>query len=261
MKDSLLSNLAVKRLRRLFVSIVNKIMQFSFMSSQRIGIPQFSPASPEMDSLNSPLGKMQESFSGTSLMYHLVESDWLLYSPHLYEENVVIIGGFHGVATRRILRDTPKVNKIHVYEPVPEFAALQPLDTKVTTYSQAIWSEERNIDICLDGDFSFVPETGRAEYARPIEKTMRVEATTWQRASDRIGRKPVTLFMNAEGSEYPILSDMLKKGSDLPRKIIFQTHKVGQNPHKTLFELRSKLADFYEPIVCFDFAWDVWVLN
>lgn len=258
---SLLSNWALTLIRKFCVYVVNKILQLTFMADQRLRIPNFNSQSTEIDLREPQRRRIQANFSGTSLMYHLVESDWLLYSSQIYEKKVVIIGGFHGVATRRILNDIPKVEQIHVYEPVYEFSRMQPENPKVTTYVQAIWTKEQDLDICLEGDFSFIPETGRGEYVEHKDNTIRVDATTWQQAAERIGNNPITLFMNAEGSEYPILLDILKNGKNLPSQIIFQSHQVGEFPYKTLFNLRSKLADFYEPVICFDFAWDVWVLS
>lgn len=39
-------------------------------------------------------------------------------------------------------------------------------------------------------------------------------------------------------------------------------HTIGENPIKImLYETRSKLAKKFTPIVCCDWAWDIWVRN
>jgi len=47
----------------------------------------------------------------------------------------------------------------------------------------------------------------------------------------------------------------------LPATVITQTHTVGETPFKTLYETRSRLAEKFTPIICCDWAWDIWLRN
>lgn len=66
--------------------------------------------------------------------------------------------------------------------------------------------------------------------------------------------------MNCEGFEYLIIGEILKSGT-LPQTIISQMHTVGENPVQKLYETCSKLSESFTPIICCDWAWDIWIRN
>jgi hypothetical protein len=64
--------------------------------------------------------------------------------------------------------------------------------------------------------------------------------------------------MNCEGSEYEILGS-IKSMTIKPYSLFFQTHTTGEDSYEKLYCIRAELARYYLPIICEDWAWDIWL--
>jgi len=203
---------------------------------------------------------LAERYSGVNIWKTLAPKDWPLHAQTLFSKNVIVIGGYTGRSTNKIIAELSHIENVHVYEPIIEFAVKIESSKKVKIYSEAVYSNNGELNIQIAGDHTFVSETNRALHVNQNVEARVVPCVTWSTAANRLEGRDVTLIMNCEGSEYAILESILIEGN-LPKSIIFQSHKTGEVPFQRLYSIRAKLTDKYTPIVCTDWAWDIWVLS
>ena len=204
-----------------------------------------------------------EHFRGIRVWNTLSPFDWLLWSRKLYGKNLILIGGHKGTSLQLILKKIPELNLIHVYEPVQEYfdQILGSLKSdKVTVFNEAVF-DGTEIDMTVGGDGSLVAATNRELPSKiRFEYAVKANSVTLATAVQRLGSKTASysLFMNCEGSEYKILNQIsaLKIG---PQSIFVQNHTATDEPFVNLFLLRAKLAEQYYPLLCTNWAWDVWL--
>lgn len=207
---------------------------------------------------------LKSSFGGAKIMGLLGPGDWPLYEDFLYCENLVLVGGYKGNNLAHFLEKT-NIKQIHVYEPIPEFAReITKKDPRLNVYVEAIGVRNGLQKIVIAADHSYLASIQRPE-SFSSQRIMAVQVSDWQRVCARFNG-PFTIFMNCEGSEYQILSNLLerfqkKKGVHLPYAIIFQSHIVGSNPEHLLASIRAVLSEYYEPILTLDWAWDIWLFR
>lgn len=197
-------------------------------------------------------------FSGKKVFQLLAPNDEPLWASCLHKKQLVIIGGFDGTAIKRALIDVPKIKTIHVYEPVKKFyAKIKDIDNKVKVFNEAVWIKKGSTKISVADDHSFIKSVNRI-IEKKIEKIEVVLTVNASHVVKRLNSKSFLLFLNCEGAEYYILESFLKL-KHKPETIIFQSHEV-QNSLLKLIKLRLLLAKcHYIPVLCHDYAWDIWV--
>lgn len=215
------------------------------------------------------IDELVENFRGIRVWNHISRFDWVLYSQNLYAANLILIGGHRGKSVSHLLQKIPSLTRIHVYEPIQEYAdeiAENILDPKVVVYREAIFNGE-DLTMSVGGDGSLIEATERALPPRiPLEYRMSVRSVKLSEAVERIRSEnqnsdfTYTVFMNCEGSEYEILS-AIDSLADQPKSILVQNHTATSKPFVNLFTLRMRLSQFYYPLVCTNWAWDIWVRN
>jgi FkbM family methyltransferase len=217
---------------------------------------------------NSSLEEMARELRGKAVWSQVAKRDWPIYS-NIYADQVVQIGGYTGNLAKRILDSQIEIRNMHVYEPDPKFCtASQDLLRKyvetgvVTVFNEAVHKSDGKDKLLSAGDWSTLKKTSRNIESEGFEiSEIEVVTASVQTVIDRLDSlRDFTLVMNCEGSEYLIIEDILNS-KKLPATVISQMHTVGENPIKTLYEIRSKLAEKFTPVICCDWAWDIWVRN
>jgi len=207
-----------------------------------------------------------DHFRGKKLWDREVKRDWLIWSKKIYSENLIIVGGFKGNSTKLFLEKVPTIEKIHVYEPVPEYFNLIKEaiagSTITTVFNEGIFNGQ-TMSLDLSEDSSLLSITGREMPSHlNTENTLTVETISIKLAVERITdadpQASFSLYMNCEGSEYLILKEMLDL-EQIAESVVVQTHTTGSNSYKNLYLLRSILAERYIPIFTADWAWDIWI--
>lgn len=206
---------------------------------------------------------MKNLFDGTAIMGLLAPGDWPLYEDFLYCENLIVIGGFKGQNLFRFL-EKQNIEKIHVYEPIPEFASeIDTEDSRILIYTEAVGPRNDLEDMVVSSDFSYLSTVERPK-SIPNLRTIKVQMSDWTTLCARFKGR-YTIFLNCEGSEYNILTSLFehcKKGGSgvhLPEVIIFQSHIVEPTPAILLTNLRATIAEYYDPLLTLDWAWDIWI--
>ena len=244
--------------REILTRFINLILGLKVVEGVPFVQKSYSPSAKELPLIT--LEQLISKYEGVNIWKTLAPKDWPLYSEILFCENVIIVGGHTGSSTKKIVSDMPKIKSLQVYEPIIEFAKEIEVSTIVKVFTEAIWSHNGELDIQIVGDHTFASKTERALFVNKESESRVVPCITYAVAANRLGNGEITLIMNCEGSEYLILNSLLDD-ENLPRSIIFQSHKTGETPFHFLYSLRAKLAKSYTPIVCADWAWDIWVLS
>lgn len=217
---------------------------------------------------NLSLENMVRTLRGKAIWTQVAKRDWPIYSD-IYADQVVQVGGYTGNLAKRILDSHREIRNMHVYEPDPKFcSSSQELLRKyvengvVTVFNEAVYRSD-GIDLMVSaGDWSTLKATSRNINSEGFELSeIQVVTASVQTVISRLDLvRDFTLVMNCEGSEYLIIDEILQTET-LPASVISQMHTVGENPIKMLYETRSKLAEKYTPVICCDWAWDIWVRN
>jgi FkbM family methyltransferase len=215
------------------------------------------------------IDELVDNFRGIRVWNHISRFDWVLYSQNLYAENLILIGGHRGKSVSQLLQKIPSLARIHVYEPIKDYAdeiAENVLDPRVLVWREAIFNGEE-LTMSVGGDGSLIDATERPlpprialEYRMNVRSVKLSEAVARIQLENQSSHFSYTLFMNCEGSEYEVLSaiDSLEVQ---PKSIFVQNHTATKNPFVNLFRLRMRLSEFYYPLVCTNWAWDIWVRN
>jgi len=216
----------------------------------------------------SSLNYLARKLRGKAVWAQVAKRDWPIYS-NIYAEQVVQIGGYTGNLAKRILDSHTEIQIMHVYEPDPKFcSSSQELLHKymesgvVTVSNEAVYKSDGRDELVSAGDWSTLKKTSRNIESEGFELSeIEVQTASVQTVIARLNSlRDFTLVMNCEGSEYLIIEEVLKS-ERLPATVISQMHTVGETPFKTLYETRSRLAEKFTPIICCDWAWDIWVRN
>lgn len=217
---------------------------------------------------NLSFEEISRKLRGKAVWTKVAKHDCPIYSK-VYSDQVVQIGGYTGNLAKRILDSHSEISVMRVYEPYPIFFSSSQkllcdyLQTDlVTVFNEAVYKTEGIEKLVSAGDWSTLKQTGRNIDSEGFELSeMEIQTVSVKTVLDRLDRNTdFTLLMNCEGSEYVIIDEILK-GDYLPATLISQMHTIGENPIKMLYETRSKLAEKFTPIVCCDWAWDIWVRN
>ena len=217
---------------------------------------------------NMNLEEMIRKLRGKAVWSKVAKHDWPIYA-NIYSEQVVQIGGYTGNLAKRILDSRREILTMHIYEPDPNFIrSSQKLLRKytqtgvATVFNQAVYESDGIGKLISAEDWSTLKSTSRNINSEGFGTSeIEVSIASVQTVLSRLDRnRDFTLVMNCEGSEYLIIDEILK-GDHLPTAVVSQMHTIGDNPIKTLYETRSKLAERYTPIICCDWAWDIWVRN
>ena len=204
------------------------------------------------------INDLVNKFSGKRILQLLAPNDEPLWESCLHKTQLVIIGGFDGTAIKRALIDVPKIKNIHVYEPVKKFyKKIKDIDKKVKVFNEAVWTKKGSVEINVANDHSFIRSVNRLK-VKKIETVEVVSTVNASHVVKRLNRKDFLPFLNCEGAEYSIIKSFLKL-KHKPKTIIFQSHEV-QDSLLKLIGLRLLLAKSdYIPVLCHDYAWDIWV--
>ncbi len=214
------------------------------------------------DGVTKSLTEVMDIFDGPRVMRVIAKDDWPLWVTELFGDSVVIIGGYLGVATRRVLERIHTVREIHTYEPVSEFAKqCEVNDPRATVYNEGIWIEAGSLHLLVNGDHTYTSDSGRivSDELKRFEDYV-AKSVTVETLHSRLSNKDnYSILMNCEGAEYGILDQVLSL-SQLPKSISFQTHSLKSDTLVQLYRVRFLLAQRgYSPILNLNYAWDIWV--
>jgi len=246
-------NKTVSRLRKVFRYVQGKDPWLSELLENRIPNTNIS--------LESIILKLR----GKEIWRQCVPLDWVIHCNELWSRDALIIGGHLGDSSSKLMTKVAKLQKIHIYEPIPDFFgklcnrfAGQP---NVKVFNLAITNLQGPITMKVCGDSTLASQTGRAlpRDASTEREELVCQGVTLSDALlefKNIGE--TSILMNCEGSEYAIL-DSIKSLPVKPFSIFFQTHTTDSNSFERLYKARAEISHFYLPIVCEDWAWDVWL--
>jgi len=214
------------------------------------------------DGVTKSLTEVMDIFDGPRIMRVIAMDDWPLWVTELFGDSVVVIGGYLGVATRRVLERIHTVREIHTYEPVSEFAKqCEVNDPRATVFNEGVWIEAGPLLLQVNGDHTYTSGSGRIvsdelkKFDEYVAKSVTVE-TLHSRLSNK---ENYSIMMNCEGAEYGIIKQVLNL-NQLPKSISFQTHSLKTDTLIQLYKVRFLLAQKgYSPILNLNYAWDIWV--
>jgi len=205
---------------------------------------------------------LKAAFSHHRVFSLLGQDDWPLYQDFLYSENLVVIGGFRGSCLPRMLVKS-RIKRIHVYEPIYEFAKNISMDDKIEVFREAVGEFPGTRPFFVADDYSRFADLERSDVS-VASKRIEVIVVDVLTVSTRLSGN-WTLFMNCEGVEYEILRNLFsyldKSKISPPSAIIFQSHRVGEFPLSELYRTREILSSRYTDLLAFDWAWDIWYLK
>ena len=214
------------------------------------------------EGITMSINEVMDIFDGARIMRLIAMDDWPLYVRELFGDSVVVIGGYLGVATRRVLERIHTVKEIHTYEPVSEFAKqCEVNDPRATVFNEGVWIEAGPLHLHLQGDHTYTSDSGRIvsnelkKFDEYVAKSITVE-TLHSRLSNK---ENYSMMMNCEGAECRILEQVLNL-NQLPKSISFQTHALKNDTLIQLYRTRFLLAlKGYSPVLNLNYAWDIWV--
>lgn len=175
----------------------------------------------------------------------------------------MVIGGYLGESSGKLISKVSKLKSLHIYEPIPDFFnEIQHKfkdSPKVSIRNIAISGVSGRIVMDLCADSTLARHTGRSTtgHLETIELVVH-SITLGEALKDVNDVSETSILMNCEGSEYEILESIKAMGKK-PYSLFFQTHTTGEDSYEKLYRTRSELAQYYIPIVCEDWAWDIWL--
>jgi FkbM family methyltransferase len=221
--------------------------------------------SNRVPSTNISLEALILKLRGKEIWRHISPLDWVIHCGALYSRDIIVIGGHLGESSEKLKSQIPKLRTLHIYEPIPEFyKALKVKFESVSNVSLrnlAIAKKRGPIVMEVWGDSTLALQTGRSLPVRAETEYIEMvcEAISLSDALEEVENiRETSILMNCEGSEYDIL-DTLENLEEKPFSIVFQTHTTGENSYERLYKVRAQMACDYIPIVCEDWAWDVWL--
>ena len=167
------------------------------------------------------------------------------------------VGGYKGKWTGEIL--SRYGCKIHVFEPVPEFAhdirEKFTQDVQVTVHELALGqtNDKRSISIMRDSS-SFYREVGESQIVEQVCAAEFIENT---------GLDSIDLMeVNIEGGEYDLLDHLIESGM-MPRikNIQIQFHDFIPDAYRRLVAIQDGLQQTHELAFRFLFIWEGWRLK
>lgn len=206
-------------------------------------------------------------FRGKSVRARIGQRDLPLFHPSLHSKCVLFIGGHKGRMPGALLHSVPSIELMDIYEPLPEFAeqieatfSKEVLAGRVRVFQEAIVASGQTVEMLRAGDHSAVDGIGR-NLTGLVMGYSTCLAVQLESAVGRMG--PVwSLIMNCEGSEYSVIEQLGRFGTDLlPTSIIVQFHVNEPDPFGSLYKARMSLTRHFTPITTCDFAWDIWIRN
>ncbi len=173
------------------------------------------------------------------------------------DKNIIVLGGYLGDSVDRYIK--LGASTIDVFEPVPEY--FEKLVDRFQSVSQvnlvdkAAWIRNETLELWLDSDGTGL--SGRA--VTPIS----VEAI---RLSDWLSRqeesKKYFIEINIEGSEYPLLEDLISSGMvNRLATVLVQFHNFSPESESQRENIRSKLANSYSEKMNYEWVWEKWILK
>lgn len=173
----------------------------------------------------------------------------------LKPDSVVLdVGGFEGQWASDIYAKYGC--KIHVFEPVPEFADfIQNRFEKnphIVVHRYGLGARSRNQNISVEGD--------RSSVFKPGADTKTVQIVEARVAFAELGLTSVDLIkINIEGGEYELLDhlsvqDLLR----VIRHIQVQFHDFVPGAREEMERIRNLLARTHEPVYQYPFVWEGW---
>jgi FkbM family methyltransferase len=243
----------LERLRKVFRYLQGKDLWLSEILSNRVPSTKVS--------LKSLILKVR----GKEIWRQVVPLDWIIHCEAIWSCDAIIIGGHLGDSTDKLKSHVPKLKRIYVYEPIPEFfeklkARFQDnLDIHLRNF--AIVKTAGPITMDVFDDSTLARQTSRSlpqgNQTRSVE--MICQGINLKDALQEVENiRETSILMNCEGSEYEIL-ESLKNLPEKPFSILFQTHTTDENSYQKLYETRAQIAQDYIPIICEDWAWDIWL--
>ena len=211
----------------------------------------------------APMGvdELTTLLDGRNLMPIIAPEDWPIWVNVLHGKSVVIIGGYVGIATRRVTERVSQLEELHVYEPVPKFAEQNKnIDERVTVFNEAIWEDNKDITMQVNGDHSYTGDSNRIVLDKKITfEEMTVASISVAQMVSRITNiNDYSIIMNCEGAEYTIIRDLMSQ-THTPKSILFQSHELKDGTLLQLYTTRLLLAESgYFPVLNLNLAWDIW---
>jgi FkbM family methyltransferase len=202
---------------------------------------------------------------GKEIWRQVVPLDWIIHCEAIWSHDAIIIGGHIGDSSDKLKSQVPKLKRIYVYEPIPEF--FETLKARFQNNSDihlrnfAIVKTAGPIIMDVLDDSTLARQTSRSlpQGTQTGSVEMVCHGINLKDALQEVENiRETSLLMNCEGSEYEIL-ESLKYLPEKPFSILFQTHTTDENSYEKLYETRAQIAHDYIPIICEDWAWDIWL--
>lgn len=175
----------------------------------------------------------------------------------LEPDSVVLdVGGFEGQWASDIYARYRC--KIHVFEPVPEFADFIEKrfekNPHITVHRYGLGARSRKQDISVEGDRSSVFKPGAGTTVQLIDATA---------AFTELGLRSVDLIkINIEGGEYELLDHLSTQGLLRSiRHIQVQFHDFVPDAREEMQRTRKLLARTHEPMYQYPFVWEGWSIR
>jgi hypothetical protein len=156
-KNTLGVNMSAKflpRLRKVFRFVLGEDPWLDEVLSNRV--PSFQI------SLESAVLKLR----GKEIWRRCVPLDWGLHCDALWLTEAVVVGGHLGESSSKLISNVPKLKKLNIYEPIPDFfKVLQSKfwdNPKVSIRNLAISGASGRLVMDVCGDSTLVRHTGRS---------------------------------------------------------------------------------------------------
>lgn len=181
-------------------------------------------------------------------------NDSLSSLPEIKGKRVVLLGGYLGDSTEHYLKLEAK--QIVVFEPIAEYfeqlANRFSGNPRVQLVREAAWIRNETLTFSMDGDGTGL--SGKSDKSINVQGT---SLSDWLKANS--SGENFFMEMNIEGSEYPILNDLISTGAlDLIETLLVQFHDFTLDPEFLRAELRQKLRVSHSEVFNYPWIWEKW---
>lgn len=168
--------------------------------------------------------------------------------------HVVLLGGYLGDSTQAYLDLGAK--EISVFEPIADFyshlSSRFSGESKVKLISKAAWVRNELLTFSMDGDGTGL--SGKSDNQINVEG---ISLSDWLAVNS--GDQGVFVEMNIEGSEYPLISDLVSKGAIMKiDTLLVQFHDFNDDSELQRAALRQSLRKTHVEVFNYPWIWEKW---
>lgn len=170
------------------------------------------------------------------------------------DKRVVLLGGYLGESTEHYLNLEAK--EIVVFEPIEEyFEQLEKRfagNPRVQLVKEAAWIKNEKLTFSMDGDGTGL--SGKSDKSIQVKG---MSLSDWLKTNSR--GENFFMEMNIEGSEYPILDDLISTGAfAVIETLLVQFHDFTQDSEFQRAELRQKIRASHSEVFNYPWIWEKW---